>query len=262
MAQPIRIHEHIHRITHVRNHDGSIEKRVHRNSPYRFLVLYCGTGSVEATMASIFPNAQIISLDIDPRSSASIVCDVREWVTHPEGMRQYDPGFFHAIWASPPCTQYSMAKAAPFSQDNPHFPRDYHTADSMVLAALEAIRYLQPHFWYIENPRGGLWRRPFMTLWNEYRLLTSYCKYGTPYRKHTDIWTNASTSHGKPLVLPPCSLEHPCDNYGCHSETAQAGPSSNGRPGQGDTRKVYPIPRKLLQALLKPLKHSSWNTPL
>ena len=262
MAQPIRIHEHIHRITHVRNHDGSIEKRVHRNSPYRFLVLYCGTGSVEATMASIFPNAQIISLDIDPRSSASIVCDVREWVAHPEGMRQYDPGFFHAIWASPPCTQYSMAKAAPFSQDNPHSPRDYHTADSMVLAALEAIRYLQPHFWYIENPRGGLWRRPFMTLWNEYRLLTSYCKYGTPYRKHTDIWTNASTSHGKPLVLPPCSLEHPCDNYGCHSETAQAGPSSNGRPGQGDTRKVYPIPRKLLQALLKPLKHSSWNTPL
>ena len=41
MAQPIRIHEHIHRITHVRNHDGSIEQKVHRNSPYRFLVLYC-----------------------------------------------------------------------------------------------------------------------------------------------------------------------------------------------------------------------------
>jgi hypothetical protein len=49
----------------------------------------------------------------------------------------------------PPYTQYSMAKAAPFHQDNQHFPRDYHTADSMVLAVLEAIRSLKPHFWSI-----------------------------------------------------------------------------------------------------------------
>ena len=262
LAQPIRIHEHLHRITHVRAPSGLVEKRVHYNSPYRFLVLYCGTGSVEATMKTLFPNAEIISLDIDPRSAATAVCDVREWVIHPEGMKQYAPGYFHAIWASPPCTQYSIAKAAPFTQDNPHSPRDYQTADSMVLAVLDAIRYLQPHFWYIENPRGGLWKRPFMTLWNEYRLLTSYCKYGTPYRKHTDIWTNVVTSTGKPLLLPPCSLQHPCDHYGKHPETAQAGPSSNGRPGQGDTKKVYPIPKALLQALLKPLKHSSWNSPL
>ena len=49
----------------------------------------------------------------------------------------------------PPYTQYSMAKAAPFHQDNQHFQRDYHTTDSMVLAVLEAIRSLKPHFWNI-----------------------------------------------------------------------------------------------------------------
>ena len=49
----------------------------------------------------------------------------------------------------PPYTQYSMAKAAPFHQNNQHLPRDHHTADSMVLAVLEAIRSLKPHFWSI-----------------------------------------------------------------------------------------------------------------
>ena len=262
LTQPLYTHEKLMKITHVRNQDGSIDRRRHTNSPYRFLVLYCGTGSVEASMKKLFPNAEIVALDLDPRSSATILCDVRDWVKNPEGMKSHPPGYFHAIWASPPCTQYSMAKCAPFIQDNPHSPRDYQTADSMVQAAQEAIRYLQPHFWYMENPHGGLWRRPIMTLWNQYRITTSYCKYGTPYRKNTDIWTNATDPDGGPILLPPCCKQHPCSNFGAHPETAQAGPSINGQPGQGNPRNVYPIPRKLLQQLFKPLKYSSWNSSL
>jgi hypothetical protein len=262
LTQPLYDHEKLRKITHVRNQDGSIARRKHANSPYRFLVLYCGTGSVEATMKELFPNSEVVALDLDPRSSATILCDVRKWVMDKEGMRLYPPGYFHAVWASPPCTQYSMAKCAPFQQDNPHFPRDYMTADSMVQAAQEAIRYLQPHFWYIENPHGGLWRRPIMTLWNAYRVTTSYCKYGTLYRKNTDIWTNATDADGRQILLPPCCKEHPCPNYGSHPETAQSGPSMSGQPGQGNPKNVYPIPKKLLQRLLKPLKYSSWNSSL
>ena len=91
VALPLQEHEYLHQVTHVRNQDGSITKRSHQSSPYRFLVLYCGTGSVEAMLLKLFPNAEITALDIDPRSSATMLCDVREWVDHPDGMRQYAP---------------------------------------------------------------------------------------------------------------------------------------------------------------------------
>ena len=56
-------------------------------------------------------------------------------------------------------------------------PRRLLEGDALVLSALE--------MWVIENPATGLLKtRPFME-----RLGGRGCKYGTPYRKQTRLWT-------------------------------------------------------------------------
>ena len=51
------------------------------------------------------------------------------------------------------------------------------------------MAHFDPLMWVIENPATGLLKtRPFME-----RLAwvgVTYCKYGTPYRKQTRLWTN------------------------------------------------------------------------
>ena len=243
-----------------------ISRRSHRNAPYRFLVLYSGTGSVEKVLRELFPNADILSIDIDPKSNASLVCDVRDWAKHGHGLNSYSPGHFHAVWASPPCIEFSVAKAAPFRQNGSSSPRNYLLADQLVQVALHAIRYLQPHFWYLENPRGGLRHRPYMRAWEPFRVSTSYCKYGAPYRKTTDIWTNAAHTAREafPLVELPCSVSSPCQSVLLrqrHDQVAQLGPSASGQSGQHSSSVLYRIPRDLLKDLFKPLTLSSWVPP-
>ena len=58
-----------------------------------------------------------------------------------------------------------------------------------MLSALEIIARFDPLMWVIENPATGLLKtRPFMERlpWVD----VTYCKYGTPYRKQTRLWTN------------------------------------------------------------------------
>ena len=58
------------------------------------------------------------------------------------------PGGFDVIFASVPCTEYSMALTTR--------PRDLQKADAVVERTLEVIQFLKPRKWFIENPRGGL----------------------------------------------------------------------------------------------------------
>ena len=62
------------------------------------------------------------------------------------------------------------------------------------LSALEIIAHFDPLMWVIENPATGLLKtRPFMV---------TYCKYGTPYRKQTRLWTNMRWRPRRSLCRP------------------------------------------------------------
>lgn len=65
-------------------------------------------------------------------------------------------------------------------------------------------RELQPTFWFIENPRGGMRKMDFMKGLPRYTL--TYCQYGDMRMKPTDIFTN----HPAPRFKPPCHNGDPC----------------------------------------------------
>ena len=94
---------------------------------------------------------------------ADINSDILEW-----NFKDYEVGYFDFIWASPPCTEYSIAKTTGI--------RQIDEANKIVLKTIEIIEYLQPKYFVIENPQTGLLKKqPFM---NEFKYNdVDYCKY-------------------------------------------------------------------------------------
>ena len=207
-----------------------------RSATYRALVLFSGSGSVEEALRYRFPDIEIVAVDIDPKSSATRVCDIRQFVQ--AELFEYPPGYFDVVWASPPCTEYSRALTTR--------ARDLSAADLLVAATLACLVYLKPRYWFIENPDGLLRTRPIMLPYQPFLHPVSYCRYGTLYRKHTCIWSNA------PHIQPErCTAKTPCAakaKWGYHPFTAQAGPT-NRVPGSGLGKRVYAIPQLLLRHL-------------
>jgi hypothetical protein len=144
---------------------------------------------------------------MDPLGNPTYCVNILEW-----NFRALPPGSYDAIWASPPCEQYSIARS------NAATPRDLALADSIVRRTIEIIDWFAPRLWAIENPAGSLlWRR---FAWPRV-VHTSYCSYGFRYRKHTTIATN----------MEDFALRPPCGGQGCcpqmrgrrHLEHAQKG---------------------------------------
>ena len=114
------------------------------------------------------------------------------------------------IWASPDCTTFSVAAISKHRRRNPEngdlepisdYARFCDTTDQHVL---DLIRELNPTFFFIENPRGGLRKMKWMQGIPRYTI--TYCQYGDTRMKPTDIWTN----HPDPQFKPPCKNGDPC----------------------------------------------------
>ena len=114
------------------------------------------------------------------------------------------------IWASPDCTTYSVAALSKHRRKDPAtgwlMPiSDYaKVCDAVNQHLMRLIEALNPRLWFIENPRGGLRKMPWMQDLPRYTV--TYCQYGYRYMKPTDIWTNARD----PRFKSPCSPGDPC----------------------------------------------------
>ena len=172
----------------------------------RLLELFSGTGSVGSAFASV--GWEVVSLDSDPKTEATIHGDILTW-----DYTTYPPGHFDAIWASPCCTNYSCARRGAKT------PRNLPLADSLVLRSQEIINYFNPRVWFIENPQTGLLKdRPFMLSVPFCDVdYCCYCDWG--YRKRTRLWNNVNFT-GK-----LCLGKDSCPNMenGKHTTTAQQG---------------------------------------
>lgn len=156
------------------------------------LELFSGTGSVGKVAARM--GWRVVSVDADARFRPTHAMDVRAFP-----YKQYRPD---VVWASPPCTTYSLAATWVRHRD-PQTARAFSPAakeaDALLRHTLKMIRYWQnanPKLVFcIENPRGYMRKMP--ELQSLLRTTTAYGQYGWPIAKPTDFWTNF------PLTLRP-----------------------------------------------------------
>lgn len=114
------------------------------------------------------------------------------------------------IWASPDCTTYSVAAISRHRRKNEETGSLDPVSEYAIFCdktnqhVLELIQELQPSFWFIENPRGGM--RKMAWIKDLPRYTVTYCQYGDTRMKPTDIWTN----HPAPDFKPACKNGDPC----------------------------------------------------
>lgn len=113
------------------------------------------------------------------------------------------------IWASPDCTTYSIAGISHHrtKEENGNLsPKSEYAkfCDKVNKHVLQLIKELNPKFYFIENPRGGMRKMDFMQGLPRYTV--TYCQYGDSRMKPTDLWTN----HPNPKFKPMCKNGSPC----------------------------------------------------
>jgi len=117
----------------------------------RLLELFCGTKSVSKAVGDRF--TEVISLDLESKFNPTICINILEW-----DYKVYPKGYFHTIWASPPCQEFSCLNNA-----RPEKIPNLALADALVQKAIEIIEYFNPERFFIENPQSGsLKDRPYM----------------------------------------------------------------------------------------------------
>ena len=110
------------------------------------------------------------------------------------------------IWASPPCTTFSIASCYhQWNKDRTPKTKECFKGIEMVKKTLEIIKNLKPRYFYIENPRGLLRKMDFIQNIGIRNTIT-YCQYGETRMKPTDIWTN--NLNWKPRKM--CKNGMPC----------------------------------------------------
>ena len=147
------------------------------------------------------------------------------------------------IWASPDCSSYSIAAISHHrkrEEDGNLAPvSDYAKfCDKVNIHLLELIKELNPKYYFIENPRGGLRKMRFMQGLPRYTV--TYCQYGDTRMKPTDLWTN----HPNPKFKPMCKNGDPCH------EPAPRG-SKTGTQGLNGSKERSRIPKALCEHIVE-----------
>ena len=110
------------------------------------------------------------------------------------------------IWASPPCTTFSIASCSThWTPDKKPKTEKCLKGIQMIKKTLQIIDYLKPKYFFIENPRGLLRKMDFMQNAG-IRNTVTYCQYGDSRMKPTDVWTN--NINWKPRKI--CKNGMPC----------------------------------------------------
>ena len=206
----------------------------------KILELFAGSRSIGNAAESL--GYEVFSSDINNFDKINYVVDILDFDINKV---PFKPDF---IWASPPCTYFSVASIGK------HWNKD-HTPKSenallglkIIKKTVKIIKELNPKFWFIENPRGKL--RKLEVVKDLPRITIWYCQYGDTRAKPTDIWSNNiysifNLNGWKPR--PECYN----GNKNCHHEAAPRG-SRTGTQGLKGNYDRSKIPNELCIEILK-----------
>ena len=172
----------------------------------KVLELFAGTRSIGKAFEA--HGHEVFSIDWDKDFENIDLCADIMTVTADDILRLF--GRPDVIWASPDCTTFSIAAISHHRKKDPVTGNLYpiseyaRTCDKIDKHVLQLIHDLEPKFYFIENPRGGMRKMTWMRGLPRYTV--TYCQYGDTRMKPTDIWTN----HPDPKFRPMCKNGDPC----------------------------------------------------
>lgn len=147
---------------------------------------FAGTGS--STQAFKDAGHTVITFELDEYFEATENVDVMTLTANDLIAKYGRPDF---VWASPPCTAFSVASMGHHWQSGGANPVPKTEAakfnQELVRHTLQIINDLMPtKGWLMENPRGML--RKLKVVEGIERRTVTYCQYGDERMKPTDLW--------------------------------------------------------------------------
>ena len=212
----------------------------------KILELFAGSRSIGKAAEKRGHN--IFSVDVKPFDGIDLVQDI-------EFLRAEQIPFKpDVVWASPPCTTYSIAGIGHHRDMGKPKSEFAAKSDRLVENTLRLIKEYGSMY-FIENPRGYMRKMWFMqglprtTVW--------YCKYGDNAAKPTDIWSNNIRSLFNPegwIPRPQCFN----GNRKCHHDKQPRGYAAKvaanaigkGTQGKKDNYERSKIPHELCIEIL------------
>lgn len=204
----------------------------------RMLELFCGTKSI----SKVFTDWEVVSVDIDPQFEPTICNDILNMPY----TQFYD---FDFIWASPPCTTFSVSSIGKH-WNHDHTPKTTEAEHGLKILeeTIRVIEWVKPTIGFIiENPRGKMRKMPILQHLNRYTV--TYCQYGDFRMKPTDLWSNLELE-----FKPPCK-----NGDKCHVSAPRG--SKTGTQGMGTAVQKGVIPVELAQSIYEQINNRCRNTP-
>jgi site-specific DNA-cytosine methylase len=217
--------------------------------------LFSGTKSFSKVAKEL--GHETLTIDNEPSLNPDVCCDIRNYHEEIGKLNLYPKDI---LWASPPCTAFSIASCShhwdsvKFSYVRYYMPKSESANLGLTLLniTLKFIANTKPKIWFIENPRG-LMRKlmpqemakiDYFHKTNYKRVTVWYCRYGDTRAKPTDIWTNLMNWEGR-----TCHN----NNKECHHEASPRG-SKTGTQGLKNAKDRGVIPRDLFIEIFKAIE--------
>lgn len=173
---------------------------------FNILDLFAGSRSLYHATSDL--PVRVFSVELQDLPGIDLRMDIRDLT--PE-MVPFRPDL---VWASPPCTSYSIAGIKWHRRGIEPISDLARVSDSLVARVISLCLHWGCDY-VIENPRGMLRKIPFMQ--DLPRRTVTYCSYGDRRMKPTDLWSNMFSGHdGRAPWIPreACTNGNPA----CHHD--------------------------------------------